>query len=297
MVLVWLLGINVFAAHASGPGVDVLRMVPKQSETDVSHAFLMDAVTAAMENTVDDFGPYQIEMMPIPLNQGLILHLLEFPGVLDLVASAPTEERETTFRAIRVPLMMGLLGYRMMLVHPDRIDEFNSFTKPEQLKSLVACQGAQWPDADLLENQGYRVYRVEGYEEMFHFVRDGTCDYFPRAITEGYGELEAFNQKHPDAPLAKFDRILLHYFVPLYFFTGQHNYELAARIELGLQRAIDSGELKKLLEQNPVTQSAFPLSKWKESIVFKVANPDLSKSTPIYQAHYWLQIPATVYQP
>ncbi|WP_147271788.1 type 2 periplasmic-binding domain-containing protein [Corallincola holothuriorum] len=269
----------------------IVRMTPKQSAEDASHSYLVALLALALDNTEPEYGPARVEFMPIALNQGLILHLLDIGGVLDVVASAPTAERETLFRAARVPLLMGLLGYRMMIIRPEDKEKFAAITEPEQLQALKACQGKYWPDTDILENQGYQVVRVEEFTQMFEYLQSGLCDYFPRAITEGYGELDAYNEAHPDTPLMAYDQTLLHYVVPFYFFTSHQNFELAARLELGLQRAIEQGALLELMKKHEVTKVAFPLHKWKDAVVFEVANPTLSKSIPLYEREYWLQLP------
>ncbi|WP_406610104.1 hypothetical protein [Agarivorans sp. JK6] len=289
-MLTILIGLN--SATATEPGeVQVVRMTPKQSEVDVSHDYLVKLLELAINETELEFGPAKVEFMPVNLGQNLVLELLDIENVLDVVASAPTPEREVQFRSARVPLFMGLLGYRMMLIKPRDQAKFAAITRPDQLKTLRACQGSAWPDADILEAQGYQVVRVDELATMFEYLQDGKCDYFPRAITEGYGELAFYNQRNPNRPLADFDQILLHYTVPLYFFTSHRNYVLASRLQLGLERAIAKGRMQELMAQHPVTQVAYPLDKWRETVVFEVLNPDLPKSTPLYNPRLWQQLP------
>ncbi|MPW36099.1 hypothetical protein [Vibrio sp. B1Z05] len=270
----------------------IIRMAPKQSAEDVSHSYLVSLLEIAIKETEHDFGPAKLDFMPIQLGQNLVLPLLDIEGILDTVASAPTVKREVQFRAARFPLLMGLLGYRMMLIRPEDEAKFLAISRPEQLKTLKACQGSAWPDSKILEDQGYNVIRVDKFETMFDYLINGRCDYFPRAITEGYGELEAYNAANPDKPLLAFDKVLLHYTVPLFFFTSHKNFLLAYRIEMGLIRANEKGLVEQLMKTHPVTKSAYPLDKWQESIVFEVAIPDLLKTIPIEKKHYWQHLPA-----
>ena len=132
--------------------------------------------------------------MPVNLNQGVILHLLDMQGILDVVATSPTRDRETRFNAVRVPLQMGLLGYRMMLIRPEDEAEFNLIDSPQELKSRIACQGEHWPDSDIMETSGYQILRLDSLDAMFDALAQGRCDYFPRGITEGYAELAHYNR-------------------------------------------------------------------------------------------------------
>ncbi|GGA88418.1 hypothetical protein GCM10011369_33210 [Neiella marina] len=279
------------ANAASEENVTIVRMTPKQSDADASHSYLVQLLEIALAETESEFGPSEVEFMPISLNQGLILHLMDIGDILDVVASAPTNQREIQFRAARVPLLMGLLGYRMMLIKPQDQAKFAAIERPEELKQLRACQGTFWPDADILEQQGYRVVRADEFSALFELLLTDQCDYFPRAITEGYGELDAHNKANPERQVVAFDDILLHYVVPFYFFTSHRNYELAARLELGLQRGISDGTIRRLMEQHQVTRVAFPLEKWQQTVVFEVPNPSLPKSTPLYRSEYWLELP------
>ncbi|WP_147094848.1 substrate-binding periplasmic protein [Vibrio superstes] len=265
-------------------------MTPKQSEADVSHDYLVQLVSKSTKLAEPHFGPSKIEFMPIMLSQDRVLQLLGIGGVLDIVASAPTDERESSFLSVKVPIFMGLLGYRMMIIAPSKLGIFESITKEEELKNLIACQGTAWPDADILEDSGYRVLRVTKFEQMFEKLHSGECDYFPRAITEGYGELEYYNENNPDKPLAKFDSILIHYQVPLMFYTSHNNYELAAKIQYGMEQMVINGELEALLKTHPVTQSAFPLSKWDNAKIFSVPNKRLPKSVPTFNKAMWLSL-------
>ncbi|GEA50225.1 hypothetical protein VIN01S_10290 [Vibrio inusitatus NBRC 102082] len=282
--------LSIASLSVAGEDIQVIKMTPKQSQEDVSHDYLVKLVSRSTEIAEEHFGPSRIEFMPIMLSQGRVLQLLGIGGVLDLVSSAPTSEREASFLSVKVPIFMGLLGYRMMIISPEKRMEFEEITSEDQLKNLVACQGTAWPDADILEDSGYKVFRVDKFEQMFEELHDGGCDYFPRGITEGYGELEYYNEKNPEKPLAKFDSVLIHYQVPLMFYTSHNNFELAAKIQYGMERMVENGELEALLKTHPVTQSAFPLSKWKNSKIYSVPNNRLPKSVPTFKKELWLEL-------
>ena len=285
-------GLYAGICHADDP--TIIRMSPKQSEADVSHSYLVELLQSSLKMTAASYGPAKVEFMPISLNQGLILHLLDIDGVLDVVASAPTVEREQLFRSARVPLMMGLLGYRMMIIRPEDKATYDQISRPSQLKKLRACQAMHWPDADILERAGYRVVRGDTFEVLFELLQDNKCDYFPRAITEGYGEVLSYNVHNPNKKLTAFDKVLLHYEVPFYFFTSHKKFQLAARIEQGLDMMAESGQLLQHMQSHQVTKGAFPLSKWQGKTIFYVENEEQLDSTPLHKKHYWLKLPGRV---
>ena len=269
---------------------DVVRMIPKQSEADVSHSYYLQLLELALKATEEEYGETTIELMPTGYNQGIILSLLNYDGILDVVTSAPTPEREIDFRSAKVPLLRGLLGYRMMLIRPEDRELFSNISSADELKKYRACQATHWPDADLLEQAGYKVVRTPEFADLFWLLLDKKCDYFPRGIAEGYAELEKHNKDYADKKLAAFDDIIIHYPIPIFFYTSHKNFELAARIEKGLKRLIINGEFLKLMESHPVTASLFPLSKWKAKRYFKVPNKLLPKAIPIEEKSLWIDL-------
>jgi len=111
-----------------------------------------------------------------------------------------------------------------------------------------------------------------------------TC--FWRAVAEGYGEVASIA---PDRLMA-YDRIIVAYRFPMYFFVGKDNAALAVRVEKGLLAALDDGSFLALLKKHPVTSKVFPLSRYKDTKVFWIENSHLSEQTPVAKKNYWLKI-------
>ncbi|MFD2165060.1 substrate-binding periplasmic protein [Thalassotalea euphylliae] len=269
---------------------NVIRMIPPQSDADASHSYLLDLLTLALSATEQEYGKTRIELLPTSYNQRIILSLLNHNGILDVVTSAPTTEREEKFRSARVPLMRGLLGYRMMLIKPEDEEKFRNIKSEEELKKLRSCQASHWPDADIMEQAGYGVVRNPDYSQLFFMLLDGDCDYFPRGVAEGYAEAVNHNKTYPEQPLLAFDDILVHYPLPLYFYTSHKNFELAARLERGLEKSIADGSFDALLARSEVTKVLFPLSKWRNKTIYRLPNPLLPKSVPLEKKHLWIDL-------
>ena len=265
-------------------------MMPKQSEADASHDYLVEVLQLALDETTAEYGEAEIELLPTTYNQGILFSLLNHDGILDVVASAPTHEREVEFRAARVPLMMGLLGCRMFLIPPEDKPIYQSITKAEQLMALRACQATFWPDADIIENAGYTVVRAPDFDQLFKLLLNKECDYFPRAVIEGYAELVTFNERFPDTPLATYDDIIMQYPLAFYFYTSHANFELAARLEKGLEKAATEGKIQDLLKQSEITSHIFPLEKWRKKQYFRLPNANLPGSTPLHKKYLWIDL-------
>ena len=153
----------------------------------------------------------------------------------------------------------------------------------------MACQGNQWPDSDILEENGYRVDRIARFEVMYRMIEAGRCDYFPRSVIEIYAELEQFGQ----GVLMAYDDLVLSYPFPMYFFVNNDDASLADDLEGALTTMVQSGRLHEFMQQHPVTRSAFPLSRFKHARIFNLRNARLPPSTPVTDKVLWLDFPGS----
>ena len=219
--------------------------------------------------------------------QGRLFRFLDNES-LDIIWSGTNEMREMQYIPIRIPLTKGMLGYRVLLVHKDNQDKFNQITNESKLKKLIACQGAHWPDSDILEDNGYTVSRVVHYEAMFQMLNKKRCDYFPRAVFEGKIELVNMHDQYPNLVLV--EKMLIKYHLPLYFFVSKTDTVLAKRLHEGLIEATKDGSLIDLLKSHETTKHIFPLSQWQGSRVFSLINAKLPKKTPLDNQALWINL-------
>ena len=262
-------------------------LLPKQTATNTTHDYQVKLIEMAMGKSQKT--NFDISFTAEFASQGRGMLLLN-KGTINLIAAGPTKDRDALYHSIKVPLYLGLLGYRVLVIRKDRYQEFANIRSPEKLQKLVACQALHWPDSDILEANEYRVMRVLKFESMFTMVINGRCDYFPRAITEGYSEIQAYAELYNSDELMIFDDIILKYTFPFYFFTSTENKELANLLTAGLTKAVNDGSLLELMASNPVTKHLFPLSQWKSKQFFYLFNPLLPENTPLNNGELWLKL-------
>jgi len=85
-----------------------------------------------------------------------------------------------------------------------------------------------------------------------------------------------------------YDKIMLYYPFPMYFFTSKNNLELARKIEDGLKMIIENGEFEKYIKAHETTKHLYPLDKWKDKTIYKLNNPILPKDTDFKNPKYWI---------
>lgn len=276
-----LLGLWVITAAAS----EVITVNAPLPANQAIHDYFHGLLTLALEKTQKDFGPFQIRSLYAPLEQGRALKELAAGRFIDIYWAGTTIEREQKLRPIRIPLIRGALGYRMAIIRKEFSQEFSQIRKLKQLQQYTACQGAYWPDADILERAGIKVFRSSRYTQLFGMVSMGRCDFFPRAIFEGATEIQAIHYLYPN--LEWNQQVLLHYPFPLYYFVAKKNRQLARRIERGLTAAIDDGSFIQYMRRHRVTAQLFPASQWLNKRTIVIPNKDLSPQTPFSNKALW----------
>ncbi len=284
-IIIIALSLILGACFVAPSHAQYLTLLGPQSAEDVSQSYFIALLDKALSqqgpnpykfNVTNELGP----------TQGRTVQLLS-SGLIDVFWMGTSVDREKKFKAIKIPLFKGLLGYRVSIIHRQQVSRFDSLNE-SQFRKLIACQGEHWPDTQILLHNQYEVMPIARFELMFDMVDRGRCDYFPRAIFEGYGELEKAQARLPE--LTIYDNVILHYPFPIYFFVDKSRAELAAKIESGLEAMIDSGEHEALMKRHPMTRHLFPIEQWQNKTIFRLDNPFLDRKIDLTQERYWFQL-------
>lgn len=256
-----------------------------------------DVVYAWSENMADDpRGQYPIKLLELALshsgesyhakpskhelNQYRTLRHVELGRDLDVVWTFATAKREQELLPIKIPIDRGLLGWRLLLINAVDQDKFAGLTL-EQLKQLRSAQGHDWPDLNVLVENGFNVTPSSSYTGLFAMLKRGRIAYFPRALSEIWLE----QATHSNQGIVVEQHWALHYPAPVYFFVSRNKPELAAAIEKGLRAAIADGSMKQLFLlhfEDAIAQAALT----KRRIV-SLQNTDLSGSAMPTDPQLW----------
>ena len=270
-----------FACHGD------VYVLDAQSREDASHDYFVQLLQFSLDKSTPEYPADKVKIITADTTtQGRNLRLLK-EDYIDVLWTGTSQKREQELLPVRIPLFQGMLGYRIAIIHKDNLDSFKSLNEV-QLKQKLMCQGAHWPDSDILEFNQYQVVRVARYELMFKMLNQKRCDLFPRAIYEGYAELTRAKSQYPD--LVMLDDFLLHYDFPMYFFVNKQNTRLAQQIEFGLRKALKDGSWLEWMKKHPMTAPLFPLTKWQDKRFYRLLNPTLPGETPVDDDLLWLKL-------
>ncbi|AOT06834.1 hypothetical protein [Pseudoalteromonas luteoviolacea] len=279
LILIWLLLVS-YASIAT----ETIRVRGSQSEHDSTHNYYVGLIELAFDKLKK---PIQIQFSPYMV-QDRALFELQSNRLIDLYWAGTNQQRESELGVVPIPLIKGLLGYRVFTIHQDNEQLFSQIKSIKSLKNMTLCQGQHWPDTDIMLAAGLSVITNVVYENMFKQVYADRCKAFPRGINEAFSEVESRQKIMPK--LMVFDEVILHYRFPMYFFTHKDNTQLINDLQSGLMLAIKDGSFDKYMQTHPTTQHLFPLSKWDNKTILTIDNPFLSQSTPVDDKALWIEL-------
>lgn len=269
--------------------VKVPYFVPGTDEIyDYVHTLLRMSLTI----TEEEYGKAVVVPDDEPTVQMRQLLNLE-QGLLDVTWSVTTDEREQNHRAIRIPLAAGMFGVRLLMVRAQDT-RFDQTLSLQELKMLVAVQGLDWPDTEILYHNGFDV--IAGtYQSSFRLLAESFVDFFPRGMLEIGYEVEYFNAQG-DYPV-RFEvepNILILYPNAMYFFVAKENKALAERLEKGLHKLVENGQMAALLRTQNFYQKSIRLVKNRQ--VHLLINPLLTERSAASLKTYLPKLSSTINQ-
>ncbi len=251
------------------------------ADGDTRDPYVLHLLSEALKASEADFGPSQLQ--PVAGSGQARSFRLLAQGQLDLAWGMTSIEREAEALPVRIPLMAGLLGYRVLLIRPADQPIYQRVRDLSDLSSFSAVQGHDWPDSAILINAGLKVATETDYPTMFRVVEQGLADYFPRGVLEAWAEQETAL----GAPLVVERRLALVYPAADYFFVARDNPALAKRLELGLRRLLAEGRFDELLFGFPAHREALAQARLAERLQLRLANPLMPATMPLAEPELW----------
>lgn len=252
-----------------------IKVIKPESDKDVRRIYYLKLLKLSLEKTKGKYGEYKIEDAVAGL-QGRTTNLLaDGSHLVDVMWAMTNKEREKMMLPIRIPLLKGLMGYRIFIINRKNKEKFSKINRVEELKKLKAVQGHDWPDVDILLDNGFKVEKSTYYEGMFKMIDSGRADYFPRAVNEPFDEVN----KRDNLNLIIENNLRFYYFSPIYFFVNIKRPELRDRIEEGLEIAISDGSFDNVFYNDVFIRESVKDIKSDKIKIFKLNNSFLSDET------------------
>jgi len=278
------LTVNVAGYYCQASEKIIIYAKP-ESVKDQRHKYFVKLLNLALSKTNSQFNTIVLKATSIPMQQGRAIMELTLNRNVDVVWTVTSHVREQQLLPVRIPLLKGLLGYRVAIIRAADKENFAKVTSIKTLRKFIAGQGHDWPDTKILTANKIDVVTSPTYDGLFAMLKMKRFDFFPRGITEAWQELAL----QSNSELIVDENILLYYPSPIYFFVNKTSSMLAERIERGLQLAIDDGSFEQLFNSYPEHKKMFTSVSIKQRKIIILHNPLLSPLTPLDNKKLWYQ--------
>lgn len=278
LLLIALICFFVTEASAKSSSPQVLRLY----QTDYHFQYHIELLKMALDKTAADYPEASLQFTE-QVTQGRGLKMLE-QGEVDVAFLASSKQREQTFIPVKIPLLKGLLGYRLLLIHQDNQQKFLQVKNTHDLgESFVAGFGSHWADIDVLRHNALPTQDIGTASSLHRMLHAKRFDYFPRGINEVWQEQQRISSKLPELMIEP--NIALVYNLPVYVFVNKELPELAERIEKGLNKATDDLSFQELFLK--YYSDSILKARLSERQIIYLDNQDYPQTEPI-DTSWWL---------
>jgi hypothetical protein len=204
-------------------------------------------------------------------------------GEVDVLAFGSNQEREAELRPIRIDLLRGMLGYRILLIRKEDEAKFAALDLGTLRQHISLGFNSQWADLAILTGNGFKVVTTDGYDNLFYMLAARRFDAFPRGLNEAAQEIDDRKQQLPTLTMEKTLALFMDY--PAYFWVRKDNAALADRIERGLKLSLADGTFRQLFTQYYAKEIA--QVRREKRRVLKLRNPLQPEGSPAPDTSWW----------
>jgi len=270
---------------STGHCMDEVRMLPGSSDGDTRQAYPTAVLIKALEATDTTDGPFRITLSRLRMTRVRALEEMASGRHINVYVAMTQPEWENKTIPIRIPILKGLLGYRLLLIDCRNRNRLKDINTLKALAKLKGGAGAQWSITKVYLNHQMRLITGNNYDGLFSMLNAGRFDYFARGINEIFAELEHKRQEFPNMCVEP--HLALHSPAPSYFFVSPAWPKLADRIRRGMEKIRDNGILDALFHE--YYDKSILRAKLHQRTILEMSNPYLPKSTPLDDPELWFK--------
>lgn len=212
------------------------------NRSQIRQVYEKEVLIAVLNATEDDYGPWEVtETLDEYPGDEEALVFSEYGHDLFVTIAGNQKFGEDDMIAIPKPMTKNLLGYRVPIIREEDLDKFENISSREEAQQLVHGIPETWSDAVIFRENGYQVVEDGDFDDIFERLENGLFDYSAYGVNEVVSVFE--NRASQRSGLMIDQDLLFFYPFPLVFYVNPDLPELAKRVEEGMQRIIDSGEL------------------------------------------------------
>lgn len=225
--------------------LDIIKMT--KSHSNKRTEYKNEIIAKALELTTDEYGPFQYTLLDMRMNRHRALSTI-MTGHPNNIYVAPANKLwdENTI-GIKVPIRRGLLNYRLLLIHQKDKEKFAQVKSLENLKRLTAGMRTGWVTTDIFHHAGMELVESQNFDGLFVLLNNHKFNYIPRAVYEIFDEIDSRRNELKNIMVE--ETLILHLPMPTYIYVSPQFPRIAKRLESGLRKMLDNGDLDNILHK------------------------------------------------
>jgi len=226
---------------------DVIKMQKPLLSYDKRAQHKDEVIHTALELSKAKFGDYEFTEVDVEMSTGRALKELQAGKYINVfIASAdPTWERDA--KAIKVPIRLGMLSYRLLLIRKQDADVFAKLTTRNDLAQFFAGLQPHWSTTNVFKLHNLNVIHGHEFDSLFLMLRKKRFDYIPRAVYEAFDELEQRSELQQDIVIAP--QIALRIPSATYIYVTPDEPGIYQRLSFGMTQLQQSGQLRQIFDK------------------------------------------------
>ncbi|HEY0894830.1 MAG TPA: transporter substrate-binding domain-containing protein [Cellvibrio sp.] len=251
LALIGCVSLGAFAAPEQSSSANAVTPIKlwNGNKTASRQQYEREILEAALNATKASHGQWQLQESltdyPLAADEASVFRSKGFDIFGTVAGNAKLANEKKIL--IPLPLMKGLLGYRILIIRAADKEKFAAIKSAQQLQQLRMGIPSTWADAELFRHNGYKVEEKGSFDDLFTRLENNEFDY----VTFGANEVTGvFNERAAKSGKLIVDSSLLVFYpFPLVFYVNPDNKALAARVTEGLQIISANGELDKIFNR------------------------------------------------
>ncbi|MGC0117906.1 hypothetical protein [Pseudoalteromonas piscicida] len=237
--------------------------------------YIIELLTLSLSYQVESARLVSVRSIP---SQDRAVRLLGEKGGLDVSWLVTNSQREKAASAIRIPLVKGILGYRVPLVHKHNQALLSGVRYIGDLRRVTFGLRRDWPDHQIFERNGLSVTSFSQEDSGYDMLLKKRFDVLP-------SDLVSIEAALSDTDLVADQHVVFYYPSAVYFFVSHDNPLLHSQIEKGLKSALQDGRFEALFLKH--FSARLEKLDLKNKTVIELDNPNLPPSAPLEVPFYW----------
>ncbi|WP_111978330.1 substrate-binding periplasmic protein [Algibacillus agarilyticus] len=274
----------MLSLSALSSAADIIKISIGQSEKDVRNQYTNEILTQALKLSAERYGPYTMQAMQYAVPNNRKLSLLQTGEILNIAMALTTLEWEEKTIPIRIPLRLGILNYRLLATHKNKLPLFSDISTAEDLKKLTVGLRKSWATWTVMHQLGFKIEDAFSYDGIFGMLDKQRFDYIPRGSHEIVDELTLRQKQYPELTIEP--KLALYIPAPLYMFISHKTPHIAERLEYGLEEMVKQGLLRKIFYRYYAKH--LEKADLANRTIINIGNPVLPPKTPLHRKELWL---------